>query len=1044
MDTFIIDSSKNKIQIGNNSNLVYMSNCSITNLSGTSVFLTNITSSYSTITNISSTNVSIVNLSASNILNVNLSTVNLLNVNLSTVNLTSTNMSTVNLSSTNTTGVNISNTNLTSTNISNTNLTATNISNVSLTSTKITSTNISNTNLTATNISNVSLTATQITSTNISNTNLTATNISNVNLTATQIISTNISNTNLTSTNISNTNLTATQIISTNISNTNLTATNISNITLTASNISTNGLSVTNATVTNISNINLTATNISTNGLSVTNATVTNISNINLTATNISTNGLSVTNTTATNISNVNLTSSNISTSNLYASTILTSSLAPTNLSATNISTVNLSVTGNTTFTNTPICTSSPEFGYNLTNKAYVDTQSGQSTNGINLYMNPSISYPSDGYFGYDTINNIQLPYYELSSTINYNNMSINNFNINYNTFNVSKVILNNNTNPICAFISPTGFPYVTNIPSGLWIMNLYSYISDTSGSVFYYFSVYKNTTSNLIARSAYSRDVNGNVTSTPFDIYTMILPFPDTPMSVTDRILVTINVSAVNIAPNTTLNSMFEGSSYSFLTTSLNSGTKLLSSNNNWSGQNNFSNVNVLNMVNTNMSNTNLTADNISNTNLTSTNLSSTNISNTILTSVNISTSNLFTSNISFPTVTSTMRISNFSGSMYKNLSYGTTSTITEEYYSDSNASRTVNSTVTVLPRSSGDTTTNNGIYVITAGNIVLRGTSAPMQTNATGYFLYNLASTQYVRIGLVNNSGWFDFNMDASFTSAVTVTTGATVLTSANTYADGEYYVGARQIKLTATKITHIGRGLTINKVSQFGANAMAEYYYVDANAITTLTATVQVEPFTTGDATNNNGKYDLYSGTIRLKANRNLTIEAPYTELYGPIFPKYGYNGGTGTGNNMAIGYMATSANTMVSPYFNFAWDVTVSVASIQVQKPGVYMVFPKAYIYNNGVAIVTREAYILTFSSTANVTTGEIWATTKNNQRYEVEGASFHDILNRFTAVASVEQSNYYINLCINIRWVTPPSSGVQLQCRDASITIVRVA
>ena len=37
MDTFIIDSSKHNIQIGNDSNLVFMSNCSIQNLSVTSV-----------------------------------------------------------------------------------------------------------------------------------------------------------------------------------------------------------------------------------------------------------------------------------------------------------------------------------------------------------------------------------------------------------------------------------------------------------------------------------------------------------------------------------------------------------------------------------------------------------------------------------------------------------------------------------------------------------------------------------------------------------------------------------------------------------------------------------------------------------------------------------------------------------------------------------------------------------------------------------------------------------------------------------------------
>ena len=240
--------------------------------------------------------------------------------------------------------------------------------------------------------------------------------------------------------------------------------------------------------------------------------------------------------------------------------------------------------------------------------------------------MNPSILNPVDGSYGYDAINNVQLPYFGLSSTINYNDISNNNFITNYKNFNVSKVILNNNANPICAFITPTGFPYVTNIPSGLWIMNLYSYISSPIGSAYYYFSVYKNSTSNLIATSSYSRDVNGVGTTPPLDIYTMVLPFPDTPMSVTDRILVTINVSALNINSNTTLNTLFEGSNYSFLTTSLNSGTKLLSSNNNWSGQNNFSNVSV-----TNISNTNLTSSNASITSITTNTIKATSYSSTI-----------------------------------------------------------------------------------------------------------------------------------------------------------------------------------------------------------------------------------------------------------------------------------------------------------------------------------------------------------------------------------------------------------------------------
>jgi hypothetical protein len=270
--------------------------------------------------------------------------------------------------------------------------------------------------------------------------------------------------------------------------------------------------------------------------------------------------------------------------------------------------------------------------------------------------MNPSLNYPTGSTFGRDLSGN-NLYYFDLSSNINYNDISNSNFITNYKNFNVSTKIANNIDTNICAFITPIGFPYVTNIPSGLWIMNLYSYISDTSGSVFYYFSVYKNTTSSLIATSSFSRDVNGSITSTPYDIYTMILPFPDTPMTVTDRLLITITAKSLNTTTPTfpTLNTMFEGSNYSFVTTSLNSGTKLLSSNNNWSGQNNFSNINVPYVVASESSISNLSVTNASIFNFSTSNASIFNIrlSNPITTTDGTYTSS--TKVIPYNTVAST-----------------------------------------------------------------------------------------------------------------------------------------------------------------------------------------------------------------------------------------------------------------------------------------------------------------------------------------------------------------------------------------------------
>ena len=221
-------------------------------------------------------------------------------------------------------------------------------------------------------------------------------------------------------------------------------------------------------------------------------------------------------------------------------------------------------LTGQITFSLPPHSVD-PILGDDLTTKGYVDSLVGQYSGGFNLYLNYSESL---------TVNSIS--YKKLSQTVS-------------SAAQQSVITTTNGTNQLIAsFISDA--INITEIPTGLWSLYLYGGISATGGVVYYFFKIRKNSGGVLtdIATSGNSIDINATPSTNP-DVYHMNATI-NTAVSVllTDRIIIEvycIKISGVNVD----LTTYFESSYYSYIQTTLNAGTTLLGSNNNWLGSNIF-----------------------------------------------------------------------------------------------------------------------------------------------------------------------------------------------------------------------------------------------------------------------------------------------------------------------------------------------------------------------------------------------------------------------------------------------------------------------
>jgi hypothetical protein len=137
----------------------------------------------------------------------------------------------------------------------------------------------------------------------------------------------------------------------------------------------------------------------------------------------------------------------------------------------------------------------------------------------------------------------------------------------------------------VAAFVTaPLGF---TEIPSGIWNLLLFAEVDSPGGLCTYYFELLRlrGGVESSIATSGLSTDVNSTAVPTAFPINCTIV----SPVAVllTDQIVMRIYVH--HDGAGKVVTTYFQNVYYSFSQSTLNAGTTLLSSNNEWTGQNDF-----------------------------------------------------------------------------------------------------------------------------------------------------------------------------------------------------------------------------------------------------------------------------------------------------------------------------------------------------------------------------------------------------------------------------------------------------------------------
>lgn len=220
-------------------------------------------------------------------------------------------------------------------------------------------------------------------------------------------------------------------------------------------------------------------------------------------------------------------------------------------------------MSGQFTF-NIPPHIPTPILGNDATPKGYVDGLVGQYAGGYNLFFNYSQPYP--------------YPSFQKLSPL-----------ISTSTGEIVPTTLTNGNNLIAKFMSNS--LGIETIPIGLWDAFIYGAIDNISADTHYYFELWKKDVldvDTLLGTSGISPDVNASPNNNPTS-YSMVLAIStEIPLELTDRLYIIIYAS-YNGSGTKQLSTYFEGNYYSFVQTSLNAGTTLLSSNNTWTGTNDF-----------------------------------------------------------------------------------------------------------------------------------------------------------------------------------------------------------------------------------------------------------------------------------------------------------------------------------------------------------------------------------------------------------------------------------------------------------------------
>jgi len=216
-----------------------------------------------------------------------------------------------------------------------------------------------------------------------------------------------------------------------------------------------------------------------------------------------------------------------------------------------------LNVNGQVSFDNPPHSVDAIN-GNDLVTKGYVDSLVGQYSGGFNFFLN------------YSVVDGI---YRSLGQSVVAAAQQI-------------VPITTDTTNQLVGSFVSSALG-ITSIPSGIWNVLVFSEVAAIGGILTYFFEVYKLTgaVETLIFTSGNSTDVNATTTPTAFGINgTLTAPYA---VLLTDKIVIKIYLHKDGTPQ--LVNTYFQNAYYSFVQSTLNAGTSLLSSNNTFTGTNNF-----------------------------------------------------------------------------------------------------------------------------------------------------------------------------------------------------------------------------------------------------------------------------------------------------------------------------------------------------------------------------------------------------------------------------------------------------------------------
>ena len=215
-----------------------------------------------------------------------------------------------------------------------------------------------------------------------------------------------------------------------------------------------------------------------------------------------------------------------------------------------------------TQFSNLPTCSVVPTIGGEFVNKGYVDSLVGQYSGGYNMFFNYSVT---DG------------SYKQLGNTI----VDVSQNQIDITTTDSTRQLVEQ-------FVSSA--LNITTIPVGIWNVLLYGTVSSAAANVRYTCDIHTLdgvTLSAVLATSSQSEDINAVTTPAA---YTMNITLATAiTCLLTTKLVVRLFVRNVGSTVPLTVSTYFQNMYYSFIQTSLNEGTTLLTSNNNWTGSNTF-----------------------------------------------------------------------------------------------------------------------------------------------------------------------------------------------------------------------------------------------------------------------------------------------------------------------------------------------------------------------------------------------------------------------------------------------------------------------